>query len=81
LALSAPHPLSHVSLLFLLLISQFVFFPWMEISLSRGLCCSRPGLSVGVPRYHQAYLVHIFPSRMGAGHWRPQGPSSFLHLM
>jgi hypothetical protein len=49
-ALSVPHPLSRVSLLFLLLISQFLFFPWVEVSLSRGLCCSGPGLSVGVPR-------------------------------
>jgi hypothetical protein len=30
-ALSAPHPLSHVSLLFLLLITQFLFFPWVEV--------------------------------------------------
>jgi hypothetical protein len=51
LALSAPHPLSSVSLLFLLLITQFLFFPWVEVSLSRGLCCSGPGLSVGVPQY------------------------------
>jgi hypothetical protein len=34
--LSMPHPLSHVSLLFLLLITQFLFFPWVEVSLSRG---------------------------------------------
>jgi hypothetical protein len=26
------------------------FFPWVEVGLSRGLCCSGPGLSVGVPR-------------------------------
>jgi hypothetical protein len=52
LALSAPHPLSRVSLLFLLLITQFLVFPWVEVSLSRGLCCSDPGLSVRVPRYH-----------------------------
>jgi hypothetical protein len=38
LALSAPHPLSHVSLLFLLLMTQFLFFPRVEVSLSRGLC-------------------------------------------
>jgi hypothetical protein len=52
LVLSAPHLLSRVSLLFLLLISQFLFFPLVEVGLSRGLCCSGPGLSVGVPRYH-----------------------------
>jgi hypothetical protein len=51
LVLSAPHPLSRVSLLFLLLITQFLCFPWVEVSLSRGLCCSGPGLSVRVPRY------------------------------
>jgi hypothetical protein len=36
--LSAPHPLCYMSLLFLLLITQFLFFPWVEVSLSRGLC-------------------------------------------
>jgi hypothetical protein len=48
LALSAPHPLSCVSYLFLLFISQFLLFPGVEVSLSRGLCCSGPSLSVGV---------------------------------
>jgi hypothetical protein len=62
LVLSAPHPLSHVPLLFLLLISQFLFFPRVEVSLSRGLCCSGPGFSVGVPRYREAHLVHVFPN-------------------
>jgi hypothetical protein len=38
LVLSACHPLSHVSLLFLLLITQFLFLPWVEVGLSRGLC-------------------------------------------
>jgi hypothetical protein len=52
LVLSAPHPLSNMSLLFLLLIGQFLFFPQVEVGLSRGLCCSGPGLSVGVPQYH-----------------------------
>jgi hypothetical protein len=36
--LSAPHPLCNVSLLFLLLIIQFLFFPQVEVGLSRGLC-------------------------------------------
>jgi hypothetical protein len=77
LVLSAPHPLSHVSLLFLLLISQFLFFPGVEVSLCRGLCCSGPGLSVGVLRYCEAHLVRVFPSHLGAGNWRPRGPSCF----
>jgi hypothetical protein len=75
--LRVPHPLSQVSLLFLLLITQFLFFPRMEVSLSRGLCCSGPGLSVGVPWYHEAYLLCFFPSRLGTGNWRPGDPSVF----
>jgi hypothetical protein len=34
--LSTPHPLSHMSLLFLLLITQFLFFPRVGVDLSRG---------------------------------------------
>jgi hypothetical protein len=75
-ALGGP-PFFHMSLLFLLLISQFLFFPWVEVSLSRGLCCSGPGLSVGVLQYCKAHLVRVFPSRMGAGDWRPGGPPGF----
>jgi hypothetical protein len=45
--LRSPCPLCYVSLL-LLLIIQF-FFPWVGVGLSRGLCWSGPGLSVGVP--------------------------------
>jgi hypothetical protein len=75
--LSVPHPLSRVSLLFLLLISQFLFFPPVEVSLSWGLCCSGPGLSVGVLQYCEAHLIRVFPSRLGAGDWRPEGPPGF----
>jgi hypothetical protein len=53
------------------LLLSFSFFPQVGVSLSRGLCCSGPGLSVGVPRYHEAHLVCVFPSRLGAGDWRP----------
>jgi hypothetical protein len=73
----SPHPLSRMSLLFLLLISQFLFFPQVGVSLSRGLCCSGPGLSVGVPWYHEAHLVHVFPSHLGTGNWQPRGPPCF----
>jgi hypothetical protein len=48
-ALRAPRPLCFVSLLLLVLITQS-FFPWVGVGLSRGLCYSGPGLSVGVPR-------------------------------
>jgi hypothetical protein len=33
------------------LLLSFSYFPWVEVGLSRGLCCSGPELSVGVPRY------------------------------
>jgi hypothetical protein len=52
-ALRVPHPLCYVSFLLLLFIIQFGFFslfPLGGVSLSRGLCWSGPGLSVGVPR-------------------------------
>jgi hypothetical protein len=64
--LRAPLPLSRVSLLLLLLITQFLFFPPVEVGLSRGLCCSGPGLSMGVLQYREAHLVRVFPSRLGA---------------
>jgi hypothetical protein len=70
-ALRAPHPLFRVSLLLLLLITQFLFFPRVEVSLSRGLCCCGPGLSVGVPCYSKAHLVRVFPSHLGTSDWRP----------
>jgi hypothetical protein len=62
------------------LLLTFFFFPRAEVSLSRGLCCSGPGLSVGVLRYRKIHLVQVLPRCMGAGQWRPRGPS-FLHLM
>jgi hypothetical protein len=42
------------------LLLSFSFSPWVEVSLSRGPCCSGPGLSVGVPWYHKAHLVCVF---------------------
>jgi hypothetical protein len=63
-----------------LLLSFSFFFSRVEVSLSRGLCCSGPGLSVGLPWYREAHLVRVFPSHVGTGHWRPRGPSSFLCL-
>jgi hypothetical protein len=74
-AFSVPHPLSRMSLLFLLLISQFLFFPWVEVSLSRGLCCSGPGLSVGVP--HTAKLTCSLSSQ-AVWVWVTGGPGALL---
>jgi hypothetical protein len=48
-ALRAPCLLCYMSFLLLLLIIQFfVFFPWEGVGLSREICWSGPGLSVGV---------------------------------
>jgi hypothetical protein len=78
-ALSAPYPLSRVSVLFLLLITQFLFFPQVEVGLSRGLCCSGPWLSVGVPRTAKLAL-----SASSQAVWAREaggpGPSWCLHL-
>jgi hypothetical protein len=41
--LRVPHPLCNVSLLLLLLITEFLFFHRVEVGLSRGLCCSGLG--------------------------------------
>jgi hypothetical protein len=71
-----PTLFSGVFIAYCLLLS-FSFFPRVEVSLSRGLCCSGPRLSEGVPRYHEAHLVHVFPSRLGAGDWRPGSPPCF----
>jgi hypothetical protein len=53
------------------------FFPRVEVSLSRVLCCSAPSLSVGVPWYREAHLVCFFPSHLGVGNWRLEGPPCF----
>jgi hypothetical protein len=52
------------------LLVSFSFFPQVEVGLSRGLCCSGPGLSVGVPQNREAHLVCVFPSRLGVGDWQ-----------
>jgi hypothetical protein len=79
-ALSAPHPLSRVFLLFLLVISQFLFFPWVKFSLSRGLCCSGPGFcgSTMVPWSSPGPRL---PKLSGRGRLPALGPSWFLCLM
>jgi hypothetical protein len=77
-ALSAPHPLCNMSLLFLMFITQFLFFPQVEVGLSSGLCCSGPGLSVGVS--HTAKLTLSTSSQAVwtwvTGGW-PRGPPGF----
>jgi hypothetical protein len=43
----------------LLIIQFFFFFPWMGVGLSRGLCWSGSGLSVGVPPATQLTLWSV----------------------
>jgi hypothetical protein len=75
--LSAPNPLSHVSLLLLLLITQFLFFSLGGGRSVQGAMLLWPRLVCGSTAYHEAYLVHVFPSHLGTGDWRPGGPPGF----
>jgi hypothetical protein len=71
LLLSAPHPLCNVSLLLLLLVTQFLFFPPSV----QGAMLIWPRVVCGSTAYHLAHLVvRIFPSHVGTGDWRPGGP-------
>jgi hypothetical protein len=76
LALMAPHPLCYVSLWFLLLITQFLFFPQVGVGLSRGLCRSDPGMSWKY-RAPLTLWYAFFPSRLGVDVWRPGCPPGF----
>jgi hypothetical protein len=78
LAFSAPHPLSHVSLLFLLLITQFLFFSpgggWSvqgAMLLWPRLVCGRTTIPRSSPGLH--VLSECWPLVA-------RGPSSFLRL-
>jgi hypothetical protein len=59
-----------MSLLFLLLIIQFLFFALGGGQCVQGAMLLWPGLSVGVPQYHKAHLVHVFLSSLGMGNWQ-----------
>jgi hypothetical protein len=74
--LRSPHPLCNVSLLFLLLITQFLFFPRVGVGLSRGLCWSGPGLSVEVP--HTALLTLSMSSQAVWAQATGGGPGALL---
>jgi hypothetical protein len=57
------------------LLLSFSFFPRVEVGLSRGLCCSGPGFSVGVPRYHKLTLS---ASSQAIWAWAAGSPGAFL---
>jgi hypothetical protein len=75
-ALSVPHPLCNVSLLLLLLITQFLFFPPVDVGLSRGYAVLAQGclweyrVPLGSP-------CPLFTSGLGTGNWWPRGPPGF----
>jgi hypothetical protein len=73
-ALRAPHRLSHVSLLFLLLSTQFLFFSPGGGQSVQGAMLLWPRLVCGST---VAHLVHVFPSHLAAGDWWPGGPPCF----
>jgi hypothetical protein len=64
----APPSFQHV---LTVLIAYYSVSLFSLVILSRGLCCSGPGLSVGVLQYREAHLVRVFPNCLGAGDWWP----------
>jgi hypothetical protein len=76
--LSAPHPLCYMSL-FLLLITQFLFFSLGGGQSVQGAMLIWPRVVCGSIVYHLAHLVVcVFPSRLGPSVWRqPKGLPGF----
>jgi hypothetical protein len=78
-ALRVPHPLCYVSLLFLLLITQFLFFSLGGGWSVQGAMLIWPRVVCGSTVYCLAhFVVRLFPSRLGAGvGQQPRGPPAF----
>jgi hypothetical protein len=76
-ALSVPHPLSHVSLLFLLLVTQFLFFSPGGVQSVQGAMLLWPRVVCGSNTYRLAHLVRVFLSCLCVGNWWPRGPPGF----
>jgi hypothetical protein len=77
LALRVLHPLCNVSLLFLLLITQFSFFLGGGRSV-QGAMLIWPKVVCGSTTYHLVHLVRVFPGHLGASiWWWPRGPPDF----
>jgi hypothetical protein len=72
--LRAPHPLCYMSFLLLLLITQFLFFPWVGGRSVQGAMLIWPRVVCGSTAYRFIHLVvRVFPSRLGAAVWRWRG--------
>jgi hypothetical protein len=78
-ALRAPCPLCYMSLLFLLLITQFLFFSLGGDRSVQGAMLIWPTVVCENTACHLAHLVVcIFPSHLGTGvWWWPWGPPGF----
>jgi hypothetical protein len=81
LALSAPHPLSRVSLLFLLLITQFLFFSPGGGRSVQGAMLLWPRVVCGSTMVLQSSPGPRLPKPSGRGQLAAWGHSWFLHLM
>jgi hypothetical protein len=69
-ALRAPHPLCYVSFLFLLLITQFLFFSLDGGQSVQGAMLIWPRVVCGSTTYNLTHLlVHVFPNRLCIGIW------------
>jgi hypothetical protein len=79
LELRVPHPLCNMSLLFLLFIIQFLFFPLGGGWSVQGAMLIWPRVVYESTTCSLAHLVvRVFPSLLGAGVWRrPGGPPGF----
>jgi hypothetical protein len=80
LALRAPHPLSHVSLLFLLLISQFLFFSLGGGRSFQGAMLLWPRLVCGSTAVPRSSPCPHLPKVSGRGRLAAWGPSLCLCL-
>jgi hypothetical protein len=79
-ALSVPHPFSSVSLLFLLLISQFLFFSLVGSRSVQGAMLLWPRLVCGSTAVRWSSPCPRLPKPSGRGRLVAWGPSLFLHL-
>jgi hypothetical protein len=75
--LRVPHPLCHMSLLFLLLFYSVSLYSLGGGQSVQGAMLIWPRVVCGSTVYRLAHFVHIFPSHLCTGHWRPGGPPGF----
>jgi hypothetical protein len=62
---------------FIILIAYYsvsLFSPGGGKKSVQGAMLLWPRLVCGVPWYHKAHLVHVFPSLLGSGDWQPRSP-------